>query len=122
MEAIYILAPLPHIVDCIMADFERRRYRRSWLLWTSSKSHIVRQLSSTETDIWTVLPPALRQRLDRSQMAQSQIADLKVVNIEFYPRESHIVTFRDPWSFPALYHPACNNLVPRHMADIAQKV
>jgi hypothetical protein len=37
MDAIYIVAPLPYIVDCIMADFERGRYRRSWLLFTSSK-------------------------------------------------------------------------------------
>jgi syntaxin-binding protein 1 len=36
MDAIYILTPEPHIVDCIMADFERRRYRRTFLFWTSS--------------------------------------------------------------------------------------
>ena len=35
MDAVYILSPLPHIVDCVMADFERRRYRRSFLIWTS---------------------------------------------------------------------------------------
>ena len=39
MEAIYILAPLPYIVDCIMADFEKRRYRGVRLLWTSSRHH-----------------------------------------------------------------------------------
>ena len=36
MDVIYILSPLPHIVDCVMADFERRRYRRTFLLWTAS--------------------------------------------------------------------------------------
>ena len=36
LDAVYILSPQPHIVECIMADFERRRYRRSFLLWTSS--------------------------------------------------------------------------------------
>ena len=35
MDALYILSPLPHIVDCIMADFERKRYRKAWLVWTS---------------------------------------------------------------------------------------
>ena len=35
MDAVYILSSLPHIVDCLMADFERRRYRRSFLIWTS---------------------------------------------------------------------------------------
>jgi syntaxin-binding protein 1 len=104
MDAIYILSPLPYVVDCIMADFERRRYRSCILLWTS------------------ILPQHLRQRLDRSQQAMSCIKGLKVIGIEWFPRESHLVTFRDPWSFPLLYHPACNRDVPKHLADIAQKV
>lgn len=35
MDAIYFLSPQPHIVDCLMADFERRRYRKSFIIWTS---------------------------------------------------------------------------------------
>lgn len=35
MDVVYILSPQPHIVDCIMADFERRRYRKTYLIWTS---------------------------------------------------------------------------------------
>lgn len=46
----------------------------------------------------------------------------KVLNIEFFPRESHVVTFRDPWEFPVLFHPGCNNLVRKQMEDVAQKV
>ncbi|KAH0556222.1 hypothetical protein GP486_005851 [Trichoglossum hirsutum] len=34
-DAIYLLSPLPHIVDCLMADFQQRRYRRSHLVWIS---------------------------------------------------------------------------------------
>ncbi len=68
-----------------------------------------------------MLPPALRERVDRSQ-ARDQIALFKVLNVEFFPRESHLVTFRDPWSFPLLYHPACNTLVRQHLEDLAQKV
>lgn len=56
MDAIYILSPEPHIVDCLLADFERRRYRKTYLVWT------------------TVLDPQLRRRLDSSQTAQQQIA------------------------------------------------
>ena len=37
MDVIYILSPLPHIVDCLVADLERHRYRRSYIIWTSSK-------------------------------------------------------------------------------------
>jgi len=40
MDAVYILSPLPHIVDCLMADFERRRYRRAFVIWTSGLSFL----------------------------------------------------------------------------------
>ncbi|TKA69182.1 hypothetical protein B0A49_04120, partial [Cryomyces minteri] len=104
MDAVYILTPQPHIVDCVMADFERRRYRRTFLIWTS------------------LLHPALRDRIDKSTIAREQIKLFRVLNVEFLPRESHVVTFRDPWSFPVLFHPACNNLVKQHMEDMAQKI
>lgn len=35
-DALYILSALPHVVDCVMADLERRRYRKYFLVWTSS--------------------------------------------------------------------------------------
>lgn len=63
--------------------------------------------------------PALRERLDKYA---DRIALLKVVEMDFYPRESHLVTFRDPWSFPVLFHPACNGLVRDHMEALARKV
>lgn len=37
MDAIYILTPKPHIVDCIMAEFEQRRYRGFFLIWTTCR-------------------------------------------------------------------------------------
>ncbi|GAB7356659.1 hypothetical protein MBLNU459_g7376t2 [Dothideomycetes sp. NU459] len=104
VDAIYLLTPQPHIVDCVMADFERRRYRKTNLLWTS------------------LLHPALRDRIDKSTVAREQIVLFRVLNVDFFPRESHLVTFRDPWSFPILFHPMCNNLVRQHMEDIAQKI
>jgi hypothetical protein len=55
-------------------------------------------------------------------MAREQIRVFKVLEIDYYPRESHLVTLRDPWSFPVLFHPACNSLVRQHMEDLAQKV
>lgn len=44
------------------------------------------------------------------------------LTIDYFPRESHLITFRDPWSFPVLYHPSCNNLVREHLQILAQKV
>ncbi len=56
MDAIYLLSPQPHIVDCLLADFERRRYKKSFLVWTA------------------VLEPSLRRRIDSSPLAQQQMA------------------------------------------------
>ncbi|KAJ5653801.1 hypothetical protein N7490_000804 [Penicillium lividum] len=104
MDALYILSPESWIVDCLMADFEVKRYRRAFLVWTS------------------FLDPQLRQRLDRSDMARERIADFRIMNISFYPRESQLVTFRDPYSFPILFHPGCNNLIRNHLQELAQKI
>ncbi|KAI0117754.1 Sec1 family protein [Nemania sp. FL0031] len=104
MDAIYLLSPQPHIVDCLMADIERRRYKRCFLVWTS------------------VLDPQLRRKIDNSPTAKQQIAGFETLSVDYFPRESHLVTFRDPWSFPILYHPSCNGLVKQHMQDLAQKI
>ncbi|KAJ5107279.1 hypothetical protein N7456_003954 [Penicillium angulare] len=104
MDAVYILSPESWIVDCLMADFEVGRYRRAYLIWTS------------------FLDPQQRVRLDRSEMARERIADYRIMNISFYPRESHLVTFRDPYSFPILFHPGCNNLIRQHLQELAQKI
>jgi syntaxin-binding protein 1 len=55
-------------------------------------------------------------------MAREQIRSFRTVHLDYHPQESHLVTFKDPWSFPTLYHPECNNLVVRHLEDIAEKV
>jgi len=104
MDAIYILTPEPHIVDCLMADFERRKYRKSYLVWVA------------------LLDPQMRRRIDNSRQAQEQLAGFETLSIDFFPRESHLITFRDPWSFPILYHPLCNGLVRDHMQLLAQKI
>lgn len=56
MDAIYILSPLPHIVECLLADFERGRYKRGFLVWIGVPS------------------PDLNRRL---QVARQHIAGLK---------------------------------------------
>ena len=104
MDAIYFVSPMSHIVDCILADMDRRRYQKSFLVWTG------------------LLDPELRRRLYSHPDVRNQIQDYEVLNIDFFPRESHLVTFRDPWSFPVLYHPSCNHLIREHMQSLAQKV
>ncbi|TGO61060.1 hypothetical protein BCON_0030g00180 [Botryotinia convoluta] len=104
MDAIYLLSPEPHVVDCLLADFERRRYRKSFLVWVA------------------LLDPTMRRRIDSSRQAQEQLAGWETLSIDYYPRESHLITFRDPWSFPILFHPACAPLVRDHMQLLAQKI
>ncbi|KAJ5587539.1 uncharacterized protein N7459_003304 [Penicillium hispanicum] len=104
MDALYILSAESYIVDCLMADFEVGRYRKAYLVWTS------------------FLDPQQRARLDRSQMARDRISNYQIMNINFYPRESRLITFRDPWSFPILFHPGCNHLIRNHLQDLAQKI
>jgi syntaxin-binding protein 1 len=102
MDAIYLLSPQPHIVDCLLADFERRRYRRGFIIWTG------------------VLPDPLERRLDVARRQMGGPPDRLLV--DFYPRESHLITFRDPSSFLVLYNPTCNDLVAPHLRALASKV
>ncbi|KAK0377201.1 Sec1 family protein, partial [Colletotrichum limetticola] len=104
MDAIYILSPKENIVEILINDFERRRYKEAYLVWTG------------------VLDPRIRRMIDGCPPAKQRIAGFETLSIDFFPRESHLITFKDPWSFPILYHPACNNLVARHMKVLAQKI
>ncbi|KAL7807615.1 syntaxin binding protein 1 [Trichoderma gracile] len=104
MDAIYLLSPEPHIVECLLADFEVRRYRRGYLVWTN------------------LLDPALRRRIDEFPGVRQLRASSRTLFVDFYPRETHLVTFRDPWSFPMLFHPGCNALVPKHLQLLAQRI
>ena len=70
----------------------------------------------------TVLKPHLRAQIDQAGAAKAQIRSFNTLDISFYPRESNVVTFRDPWSFPVLFHPRCNHLVKEHLTQLAQNV
>lgn len=103
-DAVYLLTPEAHIVDCVVAEVECRKYRGALLLWTA------------------LLPEALRERIAKLRTATNQNCKSRVLDIGIYARESHLITFKDPWSFPILFHPACNDLVKRHVTDLAQRV
>lgn len=103
MDAIYLLSPKSHIVDTLIADLEKQRYQRAHLLWTDA------------------LPRSLQERI-RSSRGKSLIEFEDELSIDYFSRESHLVTFRDPWSFPILYNLSCNELVKEHMETLARKV
>ncbi|KAH8173567.1 hypothetical protein LIA77_07822 [Sarocladium implicatum] len=104
MDAVYILSPESYVVECLLADFQVRRYRKSYLVWTG------------------LLDPQLRRKIDDFPGIRQLRASSSTLFADFYPREAQLVTFRDPWSFPLLYHPACNALVPKHMQVLAQRI
>lgn len=103
MAAIYLLSPQQHIVETLVADLEKGRYQRAHLVWINTLSR------------------RLRDRIASSRASRS-IAREHELNIDFFPRESHVITFRDPYSFPMLYNPKCNDLVKEHMEQLARKV
>ncbi|EHY52812.1 syntaxin binding protein 1 [Exophiala dermatitidis] len=103
-DAIYLLSPLPHIVECLKADLSRRRYRRAHLIWTSQ------------------LPQSLAEEIFRSESRAQLIAESRSLNIDYFPRESNLITFKEPWSFHILYHPACDSLVKNHLDALTQKI
>ncbi|KPI35538.1 Protein transport protein sec1 [Cyphellophora attinorum] len=103
-DAIYLLSPLPHVVEALKADLNRKRYRKGFLVWTSH------------------LPRPLHDEIFRSESRQRLVADSRSMDIDYYPRESHMVTFREPWSFHALFHPACDTLVKNHLDSLTAKI
>lgn len=104
MDAIYILSPESHIVECLLADFERRRYKTAYILWTS------------------LIDPNLRRKIDEFPGVRQLRSSTKTLFVDFYPRESHLITFKDPWSFPILYHRECDSLVAGHLKTLGQRV
>lgn len=103
-DAIYLLSPLPNIVETLKADLARRRYRKAFLIWTST------------------LPRPLGQDIFNSEPRRQLIASTRDLNIDFYPRESNVVTFRAPWSFHILYNPQCDSLIKSHLDSLTQKI
>ncbi|KAK3487759.1 Sec1-like protein [Neurospora hispaniola] len=100
MDAIYILSPRPHIVECLILDLAKGRYRNSTVLWTG------------------ILGRELRARL----ASAPQKIDSRPLLVDFFPRESHLVSFKDPYSFPILYNPSCEAVAMPHLDALAQKI
>lgn len=67
------------------------------------------------------LSPQLRDVILKSPACQ-YIRGERVLSIDFYPRESHLFTLREPTSFYNLYHPECGDLVHIHLRKLARKI
>lgn len=126
MDAIYMLSPQPHIIECLFADFERRRYRRSFIIWTGPvPDPLQRRIDGARRQIAGMLLVCVAPNGivgGTSYAHYHSVGPPELLFVDFYPRESHLVTFRDPSSFLVLYNPSCNDLVARHLKTLASKV
>lgn len=120
LDAIYLLTPRPDVFERLIADLQRRKYPACSLIWTSSTLHCAHVC--TLLMFVTVPPEAYRQTLVNREEFKSQIKTYKVLNVEYFPQESHLVTFRDPWEATYLFHPLCMGIIQKHVEDMAQKV
>ena len=103
-DAVYLLSPRQHIVECLKADVRQRRYRRVYLIWTSPLSR------------------ALDEAVWKLQAPEGLVVESRSLDIEFYPRESNLVIFREPWSFYNLFHPACDHEVKGHLDNLTHRI
>ncbi|KAI5801708.1 Sec1 family protein [Peziza echinospora] len=104
-EAVYFLSPDEYVLRCFISDFDRpvTRYACAHIQWTSD-------------------PGEVMQGMLRNSPAWRYIAGQSVLSIDFFPRESHLFTFREPSSFFSLYHPDCRSVVRNHMVELARKI
>jgi syntaxin-binding protein 1 len=120
MDAIYFLAPKPHIVECLVADFQRDCYKRGYLVWVGV---LGRELQVKVGTISRHKIAGTKLPIPNCHLfTYTGAAVWETLLIDYFPRESHVVTFRDPWSFPILFHPACNEMVKKHLEELAHKV
>ena len=117
--------PLPSLPEGVCCRLPNRRPRAAAA--PADVSHldfvfVASRNTRLQLTRWPVLPIDLRQRIDSHPRARDQIALFKILNVDFFPREANLITFRDPWSFPTLFHPACDGLVRNHMQELTQKV
>ncbi|KAI5296817.1 vacuolar sorting protein VPS33/slp1, partial [Ascosphaera atra] len=104
-SAVYILHSEPYIADCVVADIQRRRYRKLHIVWASRPTSDMRNTIYGAADY-----------------AKDMIAEWKVLSIDYLPREGCLALFRDPWSFEVLYNPSCGALVRKHLEELSHKI
>ena len=62
MDALYILSPRPHIVECLVLDLAKGRYRNSTVLWTGILGRELRaRLAAAPQKIGTMTRPGQHQ-------------------------------------------------------------
>ncbi|OLL23058.1 Protein transport protein sec1 [Neolecta irregularis DAH-3] len=104
-EAIYFVTPRPHIVDCVIADFNRPKplYAAAHLFFISA------------------LDDKLFDRLTASK-AKPFLRCLTEIFVDFFPVESHLFSFRENHSFYTLYNPDCRSILDKEVARIANRL
>ncbi|KAK9481392.1 Sec1-like protein [Lipomyces japonicus] len=104
-EAVYILSPRPHILDCVIADFSRNppRYGAAYLYFVP------------------MLDENGRNKILSSPAANYVKACLPLL-LDFMPIESNIFTFKDSNSLPTFYNRDCFDLVNPEIIKTARRL
>ncbi|KAK9467958.1 Sec1-like protein [Lipomyces arxii] len=104
-EAMYILSPQRHIVNCLLADFVKTPTRYS-------AAHVF------------FVPKINQHFIDEiyNSPAASYIQTCEALMIDFFPQQSNIFTFNDSDSLPLFYNPSCMNLVKQEILKVANKL
>lgn len=103
---------------CLCAYSVDVRFGKSCPVWGSM---LVRGLAWADYGC-DIDPGENLQGLLRNSPAWRYIAGQNVLSIDYFPRESHLFTFREPSSFYTLYHPECRPVVRNHLVELARKV
>ncbi|RMZ92488.1 hypothetical protein DV736_g285, partial [Chaetothyriales sp. CBS 134916] len=100
---VFNTAGLDDVLNCNITNVEQLEDRRA---------------SQADTDAIYLLSP----QPHITEACAKLIADSRSVDIDYLARESHVVSFGEPWSFFALFHPSCDSLVKSHLDALTAKI
>lgn len=118
MDAIYILTPLPHIVDCLMADLERRKYKRAFLIWTSGGLALDRDYCRGDMATIRVLTPGsttTRSTSEARSVISGKGSDCSAQDFEhrFLSKRVTSYYFQGSLEFPDVVSPCMQSISPK---------
>ncbi|RMZ84679.1 hypothetical protein DV737_g895, partial [Chaetothyriales sp. CBS 132003] len=102
-DIVFNAASLDDVLNCNIINVEQLEDRRA---------------SQPDTDAIYLLSPRPHIAEARARL----IAASRSIDVDFVPRESHVVSFCEPWSFFALFHPSCDSLVKAHLDGLTAKI
>ncbi|KAK7202566.1 Sec1-like protein [Myxozyma melibiosi] len=105
-EAVYILSPRPHIVDCLISDYSRTPPR-----YGAAHVFFVPMLGERE-----------QRRLYDSPAARFMGGYCNPLLIDYMPQQSQVYTFGEPDAMVTYYNRDCYNLVEKEVTRTSRRL